>query len=74
MPPPAPVFDANVAAASTTKAFTLDLRPYLCSAGTCATNRGNDWPHKDGSHLTTQESSRLGPVFADAVRPLVSPL
>jgi len=44
MPPPAPVFDANVAAASTTKAFTLDLRPYLCSAGTCATNRATTGP------------------------------
>jgi hypothetical protein len=69
----AAVFDANTEAASAADSSTLDLRPFLCSAGLCATNRGDDWLYMDGSHLTARESERLGPVFRDALARLVGP-
>jgi hypothetical protein len=67
----AAVFDANAEAARTVGGSTIDLRPFLCSAGTCATNQGDNWLYKDGAHLTAQESRRLGPVFRDALTTLV---
>lgn len=68
----APVFDANTAVAQEFKGSTVDLRPDLCSAGVCSTNRGNTWLYKDGAHITAQESEQLGPAFARALGVLVS--
>jgi peptidoglycan/LPS O-acetylase OafA/YrhL len=49
-------------------AALLDLRPELCSAGTCSTGTGDRWRYRDGVHISVPESIELRGTFATAIR------
>ncbi|WP_375001005.1 acyltransferase family protein [Aeromicrobium sp. CTD01-1L150] len=45
----------------------LDLRDALCPGSTCRANDGDHWVYRDGFHITTAQSVRLAPRFAEAI-------
>jgi peptidoglycan/LPS O-acetylase OafA/YrhL len=57
---------AEARAITATGVSTIDLRGLLCPHGYCATNQGERWVYRDGTHLSVPESDRLAPEFVDA--------
>jgi peptidoglycan/LPS O-acetylase OafA/YrhL len=58
---------AEAQAIAVTGVATVDLRGLLCPGGRCATNEGERWVYRDGTHLSVPESGRLTPELVDAL-------
>ena len=60
----APALEAEHRAARESGATELDLRGDLCLDGECRALRGDLWVYRDGLHISTTQSARLGGQFA----------
>jgi peptidoglycan/LPS O-acetylase OafA/YrhL len=64
-----PVLLSEKAAVAAAGGAWLDLRSQLCPGGECRGHARGQWLYRDGLHITTWESEKLGPAIAAALAP-----